>query len=298
MAEADRVDAEEDALFGEDNPGEVAEEWCDRRTRAERIRVALARTEQAAAQAAQAEEAKVAARRARVEDSTERLAEQRDAAAARREDYQPRLAAAEAAAAQAVSDHVANLTDPDSGWMPTGKGWIQGYNTELAVSDDQIVLAVKVTNATVDCAQFEPMMAAAIAGAEIMDRGRVRAGAESELVQLLLADAGYLSEHNLTLPRPNRLIATTKRQRLEAVARHGQVAGRKSELIKQMSIRLATEAGIQAYRRGVTVEPVNGHLKDRHGLRQFSCRGLKAAQAEAELAAATANLKKIWRSRS
>ena len=42
------------------------------------------------------------------------------------------------------------------------------------------------------------MMAAAIAGAEILDRGRVRAGAESEPIRLLLADAGYLSEHNLT----------------------------------------------------------------------------------------------------
>ena len=50
-------------------------------------------------------------------------------------------------------------------------------------------------------------------------------------------------------------------------------------------------------RRGVTVEPVNGHLKDRHGLRQFSRRGLRAVQAEAELAAATANLLKIWRRR-
>ena len=338
MAEAGRVDSEEDALFGEDNPSQVAEEWCDLRTRAARIRAALARTERAAAQAAQAEEAKVAVRRARVEESVERVAQQRDAAAARWEDDQrrraeadaqgspppkgrppappeqargtrralarlasdqARLARAEAAAAQAVSDPVANMTDPDSGWMPTGKGWIQGYNTQLAVSDDQIVLAVKVTNATVDYAQFEPMVAAAIAGAEIMDRGRVRAGAESAPIQLLLADAGYLSEHNLTLPGPDRLIGTTKRQRLEAVARHGQVAGRKSELIEEMSIRLATEAGIQAYRRrGVTVEPVNGHLKDRHGLRQFSCRGLKAAQAEAELAAATANMLKIWRCRN
>jgi hypothetical protein len=39
-------------------------------------------------------------------------------------------------------------------------------------------------------------------------------------------------------------------------------------------------------------------LKDRHQLRQFSCRGIEAAQAEAELATATANLLKIWRSRS
>ena len=49
--------------------------------------------------------------------------------------------------------------------MPPG-GWIQGYNTQLAVSEDQIVLGVKVTNATVDVEQFEPMLAAAARGAE------------------------------------------------------------------------------------------------------------------------------------
>jgi hypothetical protein len=75
-------------------------------------------------------------------------------------------AAAAAVSARAARDPVANLTDPDSGWMPTPKGWIQGYNTQLAVSDDQIVLGVKVTNATVDVDQFEPMLAAAAGGAE------------------------------------------------------------------------------------------------------------------------------------
>jgi hypothetical protein len=43
-----------------------------------------------------------------------------------------------------------------------------------------------------------------------------------------------------------------------------------------------TLAVVGSSHRGVTVEPVNGHLKDRHQLRQFSCRGIKAAQAEAE----------------
>ena len=340
LGEADRVDAEEDALFGEDNnPSQVAEDWCDPQTRAERIRAALARTEQAAAQAAQAEERKVAARRARVRESEERVTQQREAAAARWEDYQQRraeaeeqgnppptgrppapperaggprralarlasdqarLADAEAAAALAVRDPVANLTDPDSGWMPTGKGWIQGYNTQLAVSDDQIVLAVKVTNATVDVAQFEPMMVAAVKAAETLDRGRARVGSPPEPVELLLADAGYCSRHNLTAPGPDRLIGTAKRERLETASQtagDAEAAG-ETDPIQAMKARLVTLEGITAYRRrGVTVEPVNGHLKDRHGLRQFSCRGIKAAQAEAELAAATANLLKIWRSR-
>ena len=346
MAEADQADSEEDALFGEgSNPSQVDEQWCDRWTRAERIRAASARADQAAAEAAQAEEAKVAARRARVQESEERVAEQRDTAMARWQDYQrrraeaetqgsppppgrppaapdeahrtrralarlasdrARLAEAETATALAVRDPVANLTDPDSGWMPTGKGWIQGYNTQLAVGNDQLILAVKVTNATVDVAQFEPMMRAAIQAAETLNKGRARVGSPPESVQLLLADAGYCSRRNLTVPGPDRLIGTAKRQRLETASQTAEdtqtadetEAADETDPIQAMRARLATPEGITGYRRrGVTVEPVNGHLKDRHGLRQFSCRGMKAAQAEAELAAATANLLKIWRSR-
>jgi transposase len=226
---------------------------------------------------------------ARTQDAQARLDQARD-----------RHAAAEAklAEVEAGLDPRANLTDPDSGWMPTSKGWIQGYNTQLAVSDDQIIMAVKVTNTTVDVHQFEPMMTAALTAAAVLDRGRTRVGAQPEPVGLLLADAGYLTEDNLTVPGPDRLIATGKGGRLQAAAQTGQRAKRKSELIEQMSIRLATPDGMAAYRRrGVTVEPVNGHLKDRHGLRQFSRRGQPACQAEAELAAATANLLKIWRRR-
>jgi transposase len=221
-------------------------------------------------------------------------------AQARAASAQDRLGQAEARLATTGSrlDPRANLTDPDSGWMPTAKGWIQGYNTQLAVSDDQIVLAVKVTNTTVDVHQFEPMMTAALAGAKMLDSGRARAGQVSEPVGLLVADAGYLSEDNLTVEGPDRLIATGKGGQLQAAIRDGRPATHKSELIEQMSIRLATPDAMTAYRRrGVTVEPVNGHLKDRHGLRQFSRRGLPAVQAEAELAAATANLLKIWRRR-
>ena len=211
------------------------------------------------------------------------------------------LAKAEARLAETQAgllDPRANLTDPDSGWMPTGKGWIQGYNTQLAVSDDQIIMAVKVVNATVDFAQFQPMMAAALTGAQVLDQGRARVGAPAEPVGLLLADAGYLTENNLTVKGPDRLIATGKGGQMQAAARDGRPASHKSKLIEQMSIRLATPDGMAAYRRrGVTAEPVNGHLKDRHGLRQFSRRGLAAVQAEAELAAATANLLKIWRRR-
>lgn len=96
MAEAERVDAEEDALFDSDNPSRVAEDWCDPATREERIRVALARAKQAADQAVATAERKVAFRRARMAVSEEQVARQRAAAAEGSQDYQRRRAEAEA----------------------------------------------------------------------------------------------------------------------------------------------------------------------------------------------------------
>lgn len=340
VADADRADAAEDDLFGEEsNLSRVDPDWCDPATRPQQIKAAMARAEAAADKAAAPDRA----RAAKAQDAVQRAEQQAvDAWAAAEQRYQAhqqqradadagsgskpsgrrpqppqestrvrnaqaraavtrdRAAAAQTrlATTEAGLDPRANLTDPDSGWMPTAKGWIQGYNTQLAVSDDQIIMAVKVTNATIDVHQFEPMMTAALTAAQTLDRGRARGGAQPEPVGLLLADAGYLSEDNLTVPGPDRLIATGAGGQLQAAARDGRPAHHKSELIEEMSVRLATPDGMTAYRRrGVTVEPVNGHLKDRHGMRQFSRRGLPAVQAEAELAAATANLLKIWRRR-
>jgi transposase len=346
MAEAARVDTEEDARFGvEVNGGEVDQCWIDPATRAGRIKMALARAEQLVEQQSAAQDARVASWQDRVVGAAERhgrewaAAEQRhrayqqqqqQAAADRGEGPKPwrrpapppdqaattrkaaaqldqvqarrDAAAAAAASARAARDPVVNLTDPDSGWMPTGKGWIQGYNTQLAVSEDQIVLGVKVTNATVDVEQFEPMLAAAARGAEALNRGRARRGTPAEAIAQVLADAGYFSEHNLITPGPDRLIAPTKRQQLEHLA-HCPNADRDGEPPTDsraaMKARLNDPDAVAAYRRrGVIVEPVNGHLKDRHGLRQYSRRGQPAAQAETELAGITANLLKIWRYRS
>lgn len=192
----------------------------------------------------------------------------------------------------------ANTTDPDSGPMPTTKGWIQGYNAQLVVSDDQIIMAAQATQQPGDVEQFVPMMAAATRGAQILNQGRAQAQDPDQQIGTMVLDAGYLSEDNLHADGPDRLIATGKRHNLEKSAREPQTQTKPppDSPVRAMSQRLRTPAGIGLYRRrGVTVEPVNGHLKDRIGLRQFSRRGIKAVQAELELAAATANLLKIYR---
>jgi hypothetical protein len=210
-------------------------------------------------------------------------------------------AAAKDAAERQARDPVANLTDPESGWMPTGKGWIQGYNAQLAVSEDQLVLGVQVTNATVDVDQFEPMLKLAEQGVEALNRGRARKGTASERIGRVLADAGYFSRHNLTAAGPDRLIAPAGRRRLEEAARSAPSPGFTTEATRDdpvaaMKARMQDPDQVAIYRRrGVIVEPVNGHLKDRHGLRQYARRGNAACQAETELATITANLLKIYR---
>ena len=227
-----------------------------------------------------------------------------DAAKKRLQDRQKRRdeAAAKAATRAGVrKDPRANTTDPDSGPMPTAKGWIQGYNAQLVVSDDQLILAAQATDTPVDCGQLTPMIEAAQTGIDALNSGRD--AADHTQIGTVVADAGYLSEENLAAEGPDRLIATGKRYELEKAAQHPDHQGDaepdsagSSNLIEAMAKRLRTEKAMNTYRRrGITVEPVNGHLKDRIGLRQFSRRGIKAVQAELVLAATVANLLKIYR---
>lgn len=200
-----------------------------------------------------------------------------------------------------------NLTDPDSRLMKSPSGWVQGYNAQLVVSDDQIILAVEATQSPADVESYQPMVAAAQAAVTDMFADMFadvfRAGpAQTEPVVsigVVVADAGYLSEANLRAPGPDRLIALGKRRQVEQQAREDPTEGPpppEATPVEAMGHRLRTPEGMSIYRRrGVTVEPVNGHVKDRVGLRQFARRGHNAVNAELHLAASVANLMKIYR---
>jgi transposase len=212
-----------------------------------------------------------------------------------------RAAAQRAAAAanrpgKASPSPVRNVTDPDSRLMPTSKGWMQGFNAQLAVTDDQIIMVARLVQQPGDVAQFVPTVLAAQTAAEMMSAEQ---GDPDGRIGTVVADAGYLSRANLTADGPDRLIALGKRRDQERQARDQPASGpppEPSDLREAMAHRLRTEAGTRTYRRrGVTVEPVNAHLKDRIGLRRFSRRGLAAAASELQLAAAVANLLKLYR---
>ena len=198
---------------------------------------------------------------------------------------------------------VRNTTDPHSRLMPTRGGFIQGYNTQNVTSQDGLIIATQLTAATTDTPWFEPMLRAAEhAAARIAahrpsasdsDSDRDRDGGQ---IGLLLADAGYLSEHNLTIEGPDRLIATGKNRGLQHTAQNPRRSGgtARGTAVRAMAARLATDAAaIDAYRhRGHIGERPHGHIKHNMGFRQLSLRGMPRATTEWRLACTVQNLSK------
>lgn len=333
LAEAAAVDAAEDAEFGVDRRGdELPPELADPTTRKARIREALAQIE---AEKAAETEANMAAANlegfdARIAKSRQRLERVSAQAAARWErrtaweaqtgrrspgrrpvppqsDSRVRSAAADLqglvdrrdrAATRAAQptrrrSTTANTTDPDSRLLAVTGGFIQGFNAQLAVTADQLITAVSLSNHANDKDEFIPMMRAAERA--VADLAETTGRDDLEL-GVLLADAGYFTEANLTAEGPDRLIAAgDHRDQHAAPVTKGDPPAEASPATKMRHL-VATAEGRALYRqRSSTVEPINGHLKDRIGLRRFSRRGMPAGLGELNLAAATLNLLKLHR---
>lgn len=282
LAEAGAVDAEEDARYGAECRGdELAEGLGGRKERVKRLKEAKARLEREAKEAAQAAQQHLRQREA-----------EEVATGKKKRGRKPKEVASTPG-----EEGKANITDPDSRVMKTSQGYVQGYNVQMAVSQDQIILAVGVTQEANDVHQLAPMLKAVECNLEA-------AGME-ERPRVALADAGYWSEINMaacTQPHgPELLIATTKdwKQR-KAAKERGCPRGRIPRGLgpkERMERKLQTKRGKRLYRlRGQLVEPVNGQVKEGQGFRRFMRRGLVPTCSEASFVATTHNLLKLWRS--
>jgi transposase len=218
------------------------------------------------------------------------------AAAARAQQRQ-----AERDAARIGPGPVANITDPQSHLMPVrGGGFIQGYNAQAAHSADGLCLGGLVTGQTTDYGCFAPLLGQIAAAQDIL-----RAHARGPLKRLkastgiVLADAGYLSEANLTCPGPDRLIATGSRRVLTRAAGQAGPARRAdgrafAQTTATMAARLTTYPGVIIYRqRGPIAEGPFGNRKHNRNFRRFSMRGLARVSGEWTFENTIANLLKI-----
>jgi transposase len=179
-----------------------------------------------------------------------------------------------------------NLTDPDSKRLKAREGYVQGYNAQTVVSEQQIVLAAEITNNNTDWSHLDPMLTATLAELE-------RAGVSGR-IETALADAQYWNEQHM-----DEVIATKHIQVLippDGSASGKQRAGWTGGRYSWMRYVLASELGEQLYRkRKHMIEPVFGHTKHNRGVTRFHRRGRSAVRTEWRLLMATHNLTKLHR---
>src|SRR3954453_8815505 len=181
-----------------------------------------------------------------------------------------------------------NTTDPDSRPIPIGFGFgfVQGYNAQAAVNEQQIVLAAEITNSSTDFSQLDPMVTATLDELE-------RAGIE-QLPEAVAADAGYWNEQHMDEVVANKhipvLVAPDKGTR--GTPKRWLNSGRAA----WMRSLLATDYGHERYRkRKQTVEPVFGNTKHNNGFYRFHRRGRIKVRLEWRLLMMTHNLTKVHR---
>jgi len=198
---------------------------------------------------------------------------------------------ADAARARGGPGPHVNTTDPDSRLMTEGSGGgsVQGYNAQIAVTEDHFILAIHVSQDANDKHCFVPTLAEAA----------TQAAALGKDIELVLTDAGYFTEDNLTAPGPDRLIAPGKNRDVAAQARECPADGpppADADPLEAMRHKLRQPENAAKYkRRSATVEPVNAHIKEQTKLRRFARRGIQAVTAELNLSAAAINLTRLYR---
>lgn len=178
-------------------------------------------------------------------------------------------------------------TDPDSRFLRERGGFTLGYTATLAVSEDHMILAQRVTQETNDNQALLPMVEAV----RRQCRGTPRR---------VSADSGFFSVDTLKALEQEGIDAYVPDSNLARwLNRGGRLRqGASDPAHRRMRRKLRDPAGRLIYqRRKAIVEPVIGVLKEQRGMRRFARRGLRQAAVELALAATAYNLTHLWRAR-
>jgi transposase len=282
LAEAARVDAEEDGKYGKGKRGdELPEELARRERRLEKVREAKAALEQEARAEAEKKQAEVEAR------LKEREKQERERG--RKFGGRPPQAP-DPGQAKPEAKAQRNFTDPDSQIMKDGatKEFVQAYNAQAVVdSAAQVIVVAEVTPEANDQQQLVPML----------EQVKVQTGSKP---QQATADAGYFSEPSVTdakLEGIDLFVAPDRQKHGEKMPCTTGPPPPEATVTEQMRHKLRTAEGRAVYKmRKAVVEPVFGQIKEARGFRRFLLRGLGKVQAEWKLICATHNLLKLFRS--
>jgi transposase len=180
-------------------------------------------------------------------------------------------------------------TDPESRYLRTRSGFCLGFTAEVAVSDDHVIVAQRVHQATSD-------HASAVEMAEAVEREC------GERAQVVLADSGYYNIEQIRKIEasgseaiiPDPLLARELMGGPEAQAMNLRQQRRTPGLL-EVRQKLRTERACEHYRRRkALVESVFGVLKQQRGMRQFRRRGLNGVSTEWALATTAYNLTRMF----
>ena len=254
--EADRVDAEEDELYGPDRRGdELPERLRDRKGRLEAIREAKQALEDEARE-------RETARRAKLEAEGKKPRPPRDG----RDPFKPKPSAQR------------NFTDPESRIMKTADGsFHQCFNGQAVVdAKTQVIIAADVSDQKPGAEQLAPTL-------DQLEENLAVVGAGLADGATLSADAGYFSADNVRITVEHGLdphIATGRFKHGEPPAPSPRGRIPKDANPKQLMARkLKTKRGREVYsRRKTIVEPVFGQMTTTQNARQLLLRGKDAAR--------------------
>lgn len=273
LADAERIDAEEDERYGADRRGdELPSELQRREQRLAKIREAKLALE---AEAAERE----TARRAEMQEHGKKPRQPPNG----RDPFKPKPKAQR------------NFTDPESKIMKSADGaFHQCFNGQAIVdSQAQVIVAAEISDEAPDARQLQPAL-------EQLDENLDEIDAELPQAAALTADAGYFSQENVQITSEHGLdphIATGRFKHSEppAPAPRGPV-GKNATAKQRMARKLKTKEGRATYaRRKAIVEPVFGQMQTVQDARQLLLRGKPAARAQWRFQCAIHNLLKLHR---
>ena len=279
LEEAAAVDAAEDELYGDKRGDELPEQLTSEHGRRAWFREAKRRLEEQ-----RAKEAKPIprSRPKRLKESKRRLEEElwtEQRANAAYEAWRARGVMADGRKLSTPAKPYVppetpagkvNVTDPDSRNVKTPRGYMQGYNAQAVVGENQIVIAAEVNADSPDFGHLEPMVTAA--------EDELEKAGVTETPEVVVADPGYWHQAQMenVVARGIQVIIPP-----DARKRRGARPGWDGGLYAFMRRVVATEIGGALYRkRQGMIEPVFGQVKFNRKIDRFQRRGRSAARSE------------------
>jgi transposase len=272
LKEAQRIDEEEDELYGPGQRGdELPEEMRDRETRLAKIKGLIAEMEKEAQAAAEREQAE----------------KEKPVADRQRRNWRRKWQVSESGEILPLAKSHRNLTDPDARVMKdlTTQSFQTAYNSQIAVdAEAQIIVAAQVVQAGNDQQQLVPVLQQV---AENLGR----------MPEAASADGGYFSAAALSHEAVREVNLHVPPNQPEPVRPSLTCPLPSSATIQQrMWHKLKSVEGRALYhQRQAIVEPVFAYIKHVRSFRQFHLRGLAQVRNEWLMMCLTHNLLKLFR---